>query len=383
MRKERIDMKLISRCLVPVLVLVLLLSVIPSADAAVMVADPEETVSFILDYEDACAVEGEIIFSDDSIISNVQYNMSGSNMTGLVENGKIFLYTDNPEGVTGQVIITITIHSAAPKGSSCVVTINYALTEAGSNVPGNIKSIVNTVTVRTDGSTNPSETDPGSDTPTVTYADTTKLREQIQIAESLTSYDYTKESWAEVEKALTVARSLLSSTSQLKVDNATGALRSALAALVSMDYSELQKALESAGELGNMEELAEHWERFVAALSNARIQRTSGDQAAVDAATEELVASKEALIKALEELGEVVTIEKEVPVEVEPGYTFCNNTGHTVILIIMILSLVLNALLIGLILYVLIRRHMMERDTTPLVEYNIDDDMPDIVEDGE
>lgn len=380
MRKERIDMKLIPRCLVPVLVLVLLLSVIPSADAAVMVADPEETVSFILDYEAACAVEGEIRFSDDSIISNVQYNMSGSNMTGLVENGKIFLYTDNPEGVSGQVIITVTIHSAAPKGSSCIVTIDYALTEVGSDVPGHVQSIINTVTVRTDA---PTETTPGTDDPPITYADTTKLREQIQIAESLTSYDYTKETWADVEKALTVARSLLGSTSQLKVDNATGSLKSALANLVSMDYSALQGAIESAGELGDMEELAEYWERFVAALSNARVQRTSGDQAAVDAATEELLISKEALIMALEELGEVVTIEKEVPVEVPPSYTFCNNIGHTIILIIMILSLVLNALLIGLIVYVVIRRRMMERDTTPLIDYSIDDDIPQTADDFE
>jgi hypothetical protein len=167
------------------------------------------------------------------------------------------------------------------------------------------------------------------------------------------------------------------------VDNATSSLKSALANLVSMDYSALQGAIESAGELGDMEELAEYWERFVAALSNARVQRTSGDQAAVDAATEELLISKEALIMALEELGEVVTIEKEVPVEVPPSYTFCNNIGHTIILIIMILSLVLNALLIGLIVYVVIRRRMMERDTTPLIDYSIDDDIPQTADDFE
>lgn len=375
-------MKWISRSLILALVLAAVLCVVPSASADVMVVDPGQTVSFTIEYTGACAVEGEIVFSDSSIISNVQYDISECGMDGLAESGLIFLYSDNADGVDGRIVITITVHSAAPKGSSCVVTLKYAITEPGSDFPGEMQSIANTVTVRTDSAaTEPKETEPTDTTPTVKYADTSKLREQIEIAENLTYYDYTKESWAEVEQAVASGKQLLTSTSQTKVDRATKDIKTALENLVPMDYTALQEAMDGASEMGNLDELAEYWERFIQALANARTQRTSGDQAAVNAATEELLASKDALMQALENMGELVVIEKEVPVEVEPSYPYCNKSSHTLILIIMIISLVLNAVLIALILLYLYKKHMHERDNTPLVDYNIDDDIDGMNED--
>lgn len=369
-------MKLISKSLVLILTLALVLVCVPAANAVVMVLDPEETATFYLDYSDACAVEGEIVFSDSSIISNIKYDISGSGMSGLVENGRIFLYTEDANGVEGRIGITITVHSGAPKGSSCTVTFRYAVTEPGSDVPGEIKTLKHTVTVRTDdpAPTDPVATEPKATNPAVKYADTTALKEQIQIAENLTYYDYTKESWSAVSQAVTVGKNLLTSTSQSKVDQATKDLKVALANLVTMDYSKLQAALDSASDMDKHEEIAGLWSNFLTALENARVQRTGGDQAAADAAADELIAAKEALLKGLEELGELVVVEKEVEVEVEPNYPFCNKPGHTAILIIMIVSLVLNAALIGVIVWYFYKKHRNKQDDMPLVDYNIEDD---------
>lgn len=368
-------MKVFVKSLILILAFVLVIASVPTAQAMVMVLDPEEKATFELEYEGACAVEGEIVFSNPSIISNVKYDLSDTGMSGLVENGRIFLYSDKAEGVDGKIVITITVHSAAPKGSSCEVTFRYAVTETGSNTPGEMKMVKHTVTVRTDepAPSNPQPVDPKPTNP-VKYADTRALQEQIAIAENLTYYDYTKESWAVVSQAVTNGKSLLGSTSQSRVDQATKDLKIALANLVAMDYSKLQDALDSAADMDKHEALAELWSNFLAALENARVQRTSGDQAAADAAADELIDAKEALLKGLEELGELVVVEKEVPVEVDPTYPYCNKPGHTVILIVMLVSLALNAALIGAIVWYFYKKHKNKQDDTPLVEYNIEDD---------
>lgn len=367
--------------LILTLVLAALLWVAPKANAEVVVLDPGETVSFVIEYENSCAVEGKISFSNPAIISNVQYDISGCKMDGLAENGLIFLYTGKPEGVSGKVVITVTVLSTAPTGSSSIVTIDYNLTQPGSNVPGETQTIVNTVAVITDQGVQP--TDPPATQPTspsVKYADTAELKKQIAIADSLTSYQYTGETWAELEKAVSNGRSLLNSTDQTKVDNAAREIKAKLQALAPMDYTKLQAALDGAENLGDLSELAEYWKRFVQALTDARIQRTSGDQAAVDAAAQELIDSKEALLQALKDMEQVVVVDKEVPVEVPPSYDFCNIPVHTVHKIIMIASLILNGLLIALILAYLHKKHMLEKDTTPLVNYEIDDDLEDMME---
>jgi len=358
---------------------------VPAARAEVYVVDPGKTATVYLEYTGACAIDGKIEFSDNSIISSVQYDTSGSGMHGLVENGTIFLYSDSQSGVDGKIGVTITIHSGAAKGSSCSVTFRYAVTAPGSTTPGATQTITHTVTVRTDGGTAPTEpttepTEPPTD-PTVIYADTSALREQINIAKNLTYYDYTKQTWEVVAEAVKKGESLLGSTSQSKVDAATQELKTALANLVPMDYTALQAALDDAAEMNEHEEIARLWTRFMQALENGRTQRTSGDQEAVDAATKELIESKEALLKGLEELGELVVVEKEVQVEVEPTYTFCNDQNHILFLIIMIISLVLNAVLITLIVLYFVRKNKREKDDTPLVEYDIEDDEVEINED--
>lgn len=374
-------MKLKSKVLCLVFVIGLLLTCVPMASAEIMILDPEESTTFTLEYTDVCAVEGQIIFTNPSIISNIKYDITNCNMDGLVENGTIFLYSSDPNGVSGKIDITITIHSGAVKGASCNVIFQYATTAPESTLPGEVQTIVNTVTVSTAGAEPPPVTEP----PTVpvdppTYADTTALREQISIAENLTYYDYTRESWADVSAALDNARNHLDSRSQSAVDAATAQLKKALAGLVGMDYSALIAAMEEAADMAQYEDISLTWNRFVQALENARILRTSGDQAAVDAAADELLESKDALLKALEEMGKIVEVEKPVEIPTEPDYTYCNNIWHTILLIVFIASFALNLVLIAIIVFYSVKKRNNQLDKTPLVEYNIDDDMSMTIE---
>jgi hypothetical protein len=380
-------MKIISRGILLALVLVLTLSMAPTANAAVdvKITEPGETVSFTLEYTDACAVEGEIIFSDpSSIITNKHYDVSQCGMDGQVANNLIFLYSDHADGVDGKIVVTFAVHSAAKQGSSCTVTFRYAVTAPGSDTPGKVKTVTYMVTVSTGGQVPPTPVDPPDDPgdkPPVVHVDTSALLTQIKVAESLTYYDYTRESWADVESALENARQQLDSTSQSSIDVATQSLKLALANLVSVDYTALQAALDSTGNLISDEAVEAQWQRFITALANARTQRTSGDQAAVDAATAELLASKAELEKALESMGKLIEVEKKVEVEVEPDYDYCNILFHNVILVIMIISLVLNVVLICLIAAFFYKKHKNQQDNTPLVDYDISDDMVDMNED--
>lgn len=374
-------MRLIFKKLLPLVVAVaVLFAVAPTASAEILVVDPEETATFTLEFSGVTAIEGTIEFSNPSIISNIQYDRTDNGMKGRVENGTIFLYTDGQEGVNGKIDVTVTIYSAAPKGSTCNITFQYATTEPGSNTPGPVRNVTYTVTVRTnEQATTPPTTESKPTTPTTTQptnpkVDVSALQEQIRIAQSLTYYDYSKTTWAAVQQAVQSGTLALSSDNQAEVDKATQAIKDAIKKLVRVDYSRLQAALDSVGDMDKHEDLTAIWSRFIAALQNARVQRTSGDQAAVDKATRELLASKDELQKALEDMGDLITVEKEVPVEVEPSYDFCNITGHTVRLIVMIASLALNGVLIGLIVYYFLKKRSNQKDKTPLVEYDIADD---------
>ena len=98
-------MKIRSKVLCLVLVMGLLLCSVPIVSAEITILDPEESTTVSLKYTDVCAVQGQIIFSNPSIISNIQYDLSNSNMEGLVENGNIFLYSSDPKGASGRIDI--------------------------------------------------------------------------------------------------------------------------------------------------------------------------------------------------------------------------------------------------------------------------------------
>ena len=84
MGKEQVAMKRITKAISLLIVFALAWVIVPKANAEIVVLDPEKTTTFYLEYMDACAVEGQITFSNPAIISSISYDMSESNMEGYV-----------------------------------------------------------------------------------------------------------------------------------------------------------------------------------------------------------------------------------------------------------------------------------------------------------
>ena len=90
------------------------------------------------------------------------------------------------------------------------------------------------------------------------------------------------------------------------------------------------------------------------------------------------VAEIEALLEQvnayLDSLDDPQIVIKEVEVEVPPSDDFCNVAGHRVWVVLFMISAVLNVGLVVLLIYVLMKKRNTT-DNTPLVSYDIDDDM--------
>ena len=125
--------------------------------------------------------------------------------------------------------------------------------------------------------------------------DYTELDKAIEEAEKLNKDDYTAESWAELEAKLAAAKEARNSTDQSVVDAAAEALNDAITALEekadptpTVDYTELDKAIQKAEKLNKDDYTAESWAELEAKLAAAKEARNSTDQSVVDAATEAL-----------------------------------------------------------------------------------------------
>ena len=138
--------------------------------------------------------------------------------------------------------------------------------------------------------------------------DTTKIAETIATAEGLKESDYTAESWAAFQSALTNAKAAMEAKeSQEAVDAATEALSQAMNALVKDDTEDpvkevttdaLEKAIATAGTLKEADYTADSWKALQTALASAKTAlEEKKDQSTVDAATEALNKAISALVK--------------------------------------------------------------------------------------
>ncbi len=127
--------------------------------------------------------------------------------------------------------------------------------------------------------------------------DYSELNAQIEAAEKLNKDEYTSASWKVLEDALAAAKDALTSKDQAVVDAAAKALKDAIAALVKMDYSELNAQIEAAEALTEAEYTTDSWTALAEALAAAKDALTSKDQAVVDAAAKALKDAIAALVK--------------------------------------------------------------------------------------
>lgn len=209
-----------------------------------------------------------------------------------------------------------------------------------------------------------------------TYVDYSKLEMRIAVANGLIGYDYTIETWTPLQKAVEEGNDVLKKKlGQLKVDASVKKIDECMSELVMMDYSKLETALRSVYVLiDENPELHDVWARMDIAVAKAKTLLISGDQAGVDAIVVEINALMEELAQCVveQEVPEVVV--KEVEVEVLPKDEYCNIPMHRSWPVMFMISAALNVGLVVVLMYVLARKRNTT-DNTPLVSYNIDDDM--------
>lgn len=210
------------------------------------------------------------------------------------------------------------------------------------------------------------------------WADYSELQLLIGTVNGLKSYDFTKESWTPLQEAIDIGnRCWKGKYGQQYVDDAVASIERAMDALVRMDYTGLESTLASVySKIEEDPQLHDVWSRLDAAVAESRPLLSSGDQAAVDAAVqllEELLAELEACEEAQEEPEVVI---QEVEVEVLPKGDYCNIPVHRLWPVLFAVSAVLNVVLIVGVVYLTIKRRNTY-DDTPLVSYDIDDDIED------
>ena len=186
--------------------------------------------------------------------------------------------------------------------------------------------------------------EPQPGTTTVNYDE---LKKQISIAESLNKDEYTADSWKALEDALANAKDHLTSKDQAAVDKAAADLAAAIAALVKIDYSKLEEAIAAGNEYLDNDEIGKLWKDLLDALANGNALLGSGDQAAVDAAAENILdiieALKAAIAEALENAGDGEGCEHDG--------LFCNIRIHKLWPILFFISLIGNVVLVFVIFF--------------------------------
>lgn len=429
-------MKQLNRVIALALVLLLTLSVLPTifVGAENIMGYPGETVKVKIVVEDVISLDGEVtVTAGSEIVESIDCAVvnRGGLKGGVVTGNTVFLYSTAANPTPGDVTLEITVNltAGAKVGEQCTLTLTYYKSEDPSGMtmgPKSEKGAVVTVQakpVSTDPTTgtednkdpttqatkpttgtntntntntkpgtstnNNSTTKPGtttnnnsntnSTTPTTATEpnnkmDYAELKKQIGIAKGLKKSDYDDAAWSELTKALENAEKLTTSEDQYQVDQAAKALEAAIAKLVGVDHTKLREALDSVAEYSQDLELSSLWYQMIGVLENAEDKLTSSDQAEVDAAAAQLEDLLMEIAKAEQEAGSG-TIIQEVPVPVLPTDDYCNITVHNVWPMLFFISLALNLAMAAVIVIYIMRIQKTRMDDTPLVDYDIDDDL--------
>ena len=380
---------------------VVAVSAASTPDSQVIEAYAGETIKVKFIEDNCYGVSGDIEYSNRNLFSSLTPNTSSY---GKITESKFIL--SSFDKVTCEVILTVKIAADAKVGDTCVVSFtNCELVEENVDFTGRsdytknvtvkvIKkptttSSTTTTTTKTTTSTTKKPTATQSTAPTtkaptkpattgtkapVANLDLTELNKQIGIAESLNEAEYTADSWAQLESALKAAIKARKAKTQNDVNKAAGALRDAIAALVKIDASALEKLVADVNGFLKDNDLASVWEELHAALNQADAALKSGDQTAIDAAYTRLDAAFKALKAKLEELGKSDVVIQEVEVQGECGED-CHVWWHYLLLILLIISAILNVVFIVLVILYFIKKKKNATDTTPVVNYDINDDL--------
>lgn len=387
-------MKTMKKLLAVIFILALTVSTAVSALAATVQTEAGKTVTVTFTVPDTYAIDGYFEFSNRDLFSSVSFaNGNTADFGGGIENDRVYFYDNGGEvSHTAIVNVTVTVKSSAKPGDKCDIVLNYESADVNRDMFRK-PAITNTVIIKAAETSKETETSkpettdvpetqpvtppqptpptpgPGPDTGEIDY---TELLRQIAIAEGLNENEYTKDSWDAMIKVLEEARALRTSNSQEDVDNGAKALEKAIAALVKVDYSKLNKAVEEAKGLDACAH-GKLWFKLFDALVRADAALKGRDQKVID----DLAAEIEGLIEEIKKDcpncdGKTTEVIKEV--EVLPSDPYCNIKMHKVWPILFFISLGINVVLAGLIIGFFAKRKKNQKDDTPLVDYDIEDD---------
>lgn len=382
-------MKIVRKLLLGILVAAMVAGLTINALGATE-AEAGKTVTVTFSAKGVCGIDGYFEYSNKEIFKSISYR-NDSKLAGDIANDKLYLYGSSETDVT--ISVTVTLAADAKPGSSCDIILTYETSDLDGSV-SDWKTLTKTITVKEKEETKPAETEPPETepvtqetetdttpppetTPVEPEVDYTELKRQQSIATSLDESEYTINSWFNMQEALIKAQNLLKSADQGEVDEGASALEAAIAALVKVNYSELQKAVTTARSMTDTYAHGELWISLFDLLNEADNTIKSRDQKAVDELTEKINALAAELSKDSENsTGKTVEVIKEIRVEVpvDPTDPFCNKPVHKVWPILFIVALVIALGLGVLILLFFIKRKKNEKDDTPLVDYDISDD---------
>ena len=345
---------------------VLLLAAVTPASLAVSNTSVEagKTATLTFKFPDVSSLDGTFTISDPSgIVKSHTVSVTDTEAVSMSVSGDHVwaLPNGDPMKTTVAVTVRVAIKSGVAAGKSCTVSFSGVYND-GNAEAGNEKAVTQSATVSVKAA-------PVVKPQVINYAG---LEAEIAAAGKLNSGDYTAESWDKLAEALTNGKNALSSKSQEQVDTAEKTLANAVAGLVKIDYSKLRQALDNVDSYGETESLADQWLQLNDAVSVGKALLNSGDQAAVDAAAQRINEVLDLIDAQVDELRTPQTVEVEVPVEVPPEGNYCNITAHKVWPVLFFVSLAINVVLL---LVTIFQRKKKETDDTPLVDYDISDDM--------
>ncbi len=266
-------MKLLKRILVLFLTALLAVcTVVPAFAAAPSTATGRvgETVNITFTFDAVVGIEGEVILSNPDLFTSASLSATGA-MVGGYSDGYFMYYSPTGDYMASTYTLILNVSENAKPGDTCTVTFEYTLSDLN-GIMGEVKQDVVQVTIKSAPDLNFDE-----------------LNEQIRIAESLKSTDYTSASWSALQTALKNAKNALKSTTQEGIDSATAALKTAIANLkpvtsLNVDYSELVKQIKIAEALNSKNYTAASWANLTKALNTAKAALKSESQTEVNSA---------------------------------------------------------------------------------------------------
>ncbi len=318
-------------------------------------AGSELTVSIV---EDPCsALNARYKFSNVGLFSARSASKTVAGTTNNVEIDTMF-NAWNADPVKISCNLNVVVNAAAAAGDKCVITFYDCLYGDQRGGQGGDEGYEMTVTVVVKAASAPPTTTSKAPTtttkaPTPTKAPTkldfTELNKEIAAGEGLVAEEHTADSWAAYDAALQAAIAARNAKTQRAIDEAAAALKTAREALVKVsveDRDALKTLLEEVKKFLAEDKVNGSYNALVAAIAEAETAIANGSKEMLTAALAKLRAAFDAYKKSLEELKKTEIVEVEKVVEKEPEGPYCNIFLHTLWLILLIVSVILNVLFI-------------------------------------